>query len=117
VLCVIGRPRDLPALSKLFSKPRAASYLENRRFFGDFILEGDAELGTVGRFYGFEVPEALASRTLAAFLGKRFGGHPVVGDKLEWEGHTWVVAAVTSDTILKVGLKLGGNQPRMPLNF
>lgn len=117
VLCIIGRPRDLPALSKLFSKPHAASYLENRRFFGDFILEGDAELGAVGRFYGFGVPPELNDTTLAEFLGKRFGGHPVVGDKLEWEGHTWVVAAVNDDTVLKVGLKLGGGKPRLPLGF
>lgn len=117
VLCIIGRQRDLPALSKLFSKPHAASYLETRRFFGDFILEGDAELGAVGRFYGFAVPESLRDITLAVFLGKRFGGHPVVGDKIEWEGHTWVVAAVDNDTILKVGLKLGGDKPRIPLGF
>lgn len=117
VLCIIGRPRDLPALSKLFSRPHAAGYLENRKFFGDFILEGDAELGAVGRFYGFPVPEELTALPLAAFLRKRFGGHPVVGDKLEWEGHTWVVAAVDNDTILKVGLKLGGGKPRAPLGF
>jgi cell volume regulation protein A len=117
VLCVIGRPRDLPALSKLFSKPRAASYLESRRFFGDFILEGDAELGAVGRFYGFSVPEELVKLTLADFLGKRFGGHPVVGDKLEWEDQTWVVAAVDNDTILKVGLKLASGKPAIPPGF
>ncbi|MBL4833580.1 MAG: potassium/proton antiporter [Pseudomonas sp.] len=117
VLCIIGRPQDLPALSKLFSKPHAASYLANRQFFGDFILEGDAELGAVGRFYGFEVPEELSELTLAGFLGKRFGGHPVVGDKLEWEGHTWVVAAVDNDRVLKVGLKLGGGKRPPPLGF
>lgn len=117
VLCIIGRPQDLPALSKLFSKPHAAGYLANRQFFGDFILEGDAQLGAVGRFYGFEVPEDLHELTLTDFLGKRFGGHPVVGDKLEWEGHTWVVAAVDNDTILKVGLKLGGGKRPLPLGF
>ena len=71
----------------------------------------------MGRFYGFEVPEDLHELTLANFLGKRFGGHPVVGDKLEWEGHTWVVAAVDNDTILKVGLKLGGGKRPLPLGF
>ncbi|HEC46270.1 MAG TPA: potassium/proton antiporter, partial [Pseudomonas xinjiangensis] len=67
VLCVVGRARDLPALSKLFSKAHAPRYLENRKFFGDFILEGDAELGEVGAFYGFVVPANLAELTLAAF--------------------------------------------------
>lgn len=107
VLCVVGRPRDLPALSKLFSKAQPPRRLESRSFFGDFILEGDATLGEVGRFYGFAVPEDMRDQTLAAFFSRQFGGHPVVGDQIEWEGHTWVVAAMDNDWILKVGLKLG----------
>ena len=107
VLCVVGRPRDLPALSKLFSKAQPPRRLESRSFFGDFILEGDATLGEVGKFYGFAVPEDMRDQTLAAFFSRQFGGHPVVGDQIEWEGHTWVVAAMDNDWILKVGLKLG----------
>ena len=117
VLCIIGSPRDLPALSKLFSKAQTPSYLENRRFFGDFILEGDAQLGAVGRFYGFDVSPELAELTLAAFFSKQMGGHPVVGDSIEWEGHTWVVAAVNNDLILKVGLKLGDGSGQPPMGF
>lgn len=117
VLCVVGRPRDLPALSKLFSKTHAPRYLENRSFFGDFILEGDAQLGEVGRFYGFDVPPELGNLTLADFFSKHFGGHPVVGDSIQWEGHTWVVAAMDDDWILKVGLKLGSGTGKPPLGF
>ncbi|MFN3582059.1 MAG: potassium/proton antiporter [Pseudomonas sp.] len=117
VLCIIGRPRDLPALSKLFSRPHTPSYLENRKFFGDFILEGDAQLGAVGIFYGFTVPPELAELTLAGFFSKQYGGHPVVGDQIEWEGHTWVIAAVDNDLILKVGLKLGSGSGKPPLGF
>ncbi|UJJ32133.1 potassium/proton antiporter [Halopseudomonas maritima] len=107
VLCVVGRPRDLPALSKLFSKAQPPRRLESRSFFGDFILEGEAQLGEVGKFYGIAVPEGMRELTLAAFFSRQFGGHPVVGDQIEWEGHTWVVAAMDNDWILKVGLKLG----------
>ena len=117
VLCVVGRSRDLPELSKLFSRAQAPRYLENRKFFGDFILEGEARLGEVGRFYGFEVPAELAELTLASFFGRQFGGHPVVGDSIEWEGHTWVVAAMDNDWILKVGLKLGESSGRPPFGF
>ena len=112
VLCVVGRPRDLPALSKLFSKAQPPRRLESRSFFGDFILEGEAQLGEVGKFYGIAVPEDRRELTLAAFFSRQFGGHPVVGDQIEWEGHTWVVAAMDNDWILKVGLKLGnGGSP------
>lgn len=117
VLCIIGSPKDLPALSRLFSKAHTPSYLENRKFFGDFILEGDAQLSAVGNFYGFEVPPELGELTLAAFFSKQFGGHPVVGDRVEWEGHTWVVAALDNDLILKVGLKLGSGSGKPPMGF
>ncbi len=117
VLCVVGRSGDLPALSKLFSRAQTPRYLENRKFFGDFILEGEARLGEVGRFYGFDVPPELAELTLASFFGRQFGGHPVVGDSVEWEGHTWVVAAMDNDWILKVGLKLGEGSSTPPFGF
>ena len=117
VLCVVGRPRDLPALSKLFSKAQAPRYLESRNFFGDFILEGDAQLGEVGKFYGFDVPQDMQDLTLAAFFSRHFGGHPVVGDHIQWEGHSWVVAAMDNDWILKVGLKLGEGSGGPKLGF
>ncbi|WP_150303511.1 potassium/proton antiporter [Pseudomonas saliphila] len=117
VLCVIGRSRDLPALSKLFSQTRTPSYLENRQFFGDFILEGEARLGDVGAFYGFKVDPDVAEATLATFFSKQLGGHPVIGDSVEWQGHTWVVAAVEKDRILKIGLKLRDGVGKPPLGF
>ncbi|SDS53409.1 potassium/proton antiporter, CPA1 family [Halopseudomonas litoralis] len=116
VLCVIGHARDLPALSKLFSTTSAPSRLDSRRFFGDFILEGSALLGDVGKFYGFEVSPETAQMTLAAFFVKQFGNYPVVGDKTEWQGLTLMVAAIEDDLIQKVGLKLndGKKDPTAP---
>ncbi|MCL5042325.1 MAG: potassium/proton antiporter [Gammaproteobacteria bacterium] len=117
VLCVIGRPEHLPELSRLFSITHKPHYLEDRSFFGDFILEGEANFGDVGRFYGFVIPDELASLTLAEFFYRHFGRHPVVGDRLNWSGHTWVVAAMDNDRILKVGLKLGSGSGKPPMGF
>lgn len=116
VLCVIGHAKDLPALSKLFSTTSAPSRLDSRRFFGDFILEGSALLGDVGKFYGFEVSPDTMEMTLAAFFVKQFGNYPVVGDKIEWQGLTLMVAAIENDLIQKVGLKLndGKSEPAVP---
>lgn len=111
VLCVIGHGRDLPALSKLFSTTTAPRHLDSRRFFGDFILEGSSLLGDVGEFYGFEVPDTKARMTLAEFFTRQFGGYPSLGDRIEWQGLTWVVAAIEDDWILKIGLKLNNHEP------
>ena len=111
VLCVIGHARDLPALSRLFSTTTAPRHLNSRRFFGDFVLEGSSLLGDVGEFYGFAVPEDKARMTLAEFFTRQFGGYPTLGDRIEWQGLTWVVAAVEDDWILKVGLKLNADEP------
>ena len=106
VLCVIGHARDLPALSRLFSISTTQRHLNNRQFFGDFILEGSAQLGEVARFYGFDTPDDMAGMTLAEFFIKQFGGYPDIGDQTEWQGLTWVVADIEDGWIQKIGLRL-----------
>lgn len=106
VLCVIGHARDLPALSRLFSISTAQRHLNNRQFFGDFILEGSARLGEVASFYGFDTPADMADMTLAEFFIKQFGGYPDIGDQTEWHGLTWVVADIEDGWIQKIGLRL-----------
>ena len=110
VLCVMGHARDLPALSRLFSISTAQQHLNNRQFFGDFILEGSASLGDIATFYGFDAPSEMAGMTLAEFFIKQFGSYPDIGDKTEWHGLTWVVAEIDNGWIQKVGLRL----PELP---
>ncbi|MBV2133564.1 potassium/proton antiporter [Pseudomonas sp. MAP12] len=104
VLCVIGHEKDLPALGKLFSQ--APKRGQDLRFFGDFVLEGDAELGPVAALYGLDLQGVDGSQQLGHFITQQIGGEPVVGDQVEWAGRLWTVALMEGNRIRKVGLKL-----------
>ncbi|MGN2624633.1 potassium/proton antiporter [Stutzerimonas balearica] len=103
ILCVIGHEEDLPALGKLFSQ--APKPGQDMRFFGDFILEGEAELSALAALYGLKLGEVDGSRQIGRFLAEQIGGQPVVGDQVEWNGLTWTVAAMEGGEVRKVGLR------------
>ncbi|WAN09426.1 potassium/proton antiporter [Stutzerimonas balearica] len=103
ILCVIGHEEDLPALGKLFSQ--APKRGQDMRFFGDFILEGEAELSALAALYGLTLGEVDGSRQIGRFLAEQIGGQPVVGDQVEWNGLTWTVAAMEGGEVRKVGLR------------
>jgi cell volume regulation protein A len=103
LLCVVGHEHDLPALGKLFSQ--APKRGQDLRFFGDFVLEGDAELGAVATLYGLKLADINGQQTLGRFIGQKIGGEPVVGDQVEWQGLIWTVAAMEGNKIRKVGVK------------
>ncbi|MDT4821195.1 K(+)/H(+) antiporter NhaP2 [compost metagenome] len=103
ILCVVGHEHDLPALGKLFSQ--APNRGQDLRFFGDFVLEGDAELHAVAALYGLRLDGLDGSQPLARFISHEIGGAPVVGDQVEWNGLTWTVAAMDGNKIRKVGVR------------
>ncbi|WPC05606.1 potassium/proton antiporter [Pseudomonas benzenivorans] len=103
LLCVIGHEHDLPALGKLFSQ--APQRGQDLRFFGDFVLEGDAELSAVAALYGLKLDGLDGRQPLGRFIAHEIGGEPVIGDQVEWQGLTWTVAAMEGNKIRKVGVK------------
>ncbi|TLX54150.1 potassium/proton antiporter [Stutzerimonas nosocomialis] len=110
ILCVIGHEADLPALGKLFSQAPIRG--QDMRFFGDFILEGEAELGAIAALYGLKLDDADGSQSIGTFLTRRLGGQPVVGDHIDWNGLTWTVATMEGGEVRKVGLKFPeGSKP------
>ncbi|WP_375740490.1 potassium/proton antiporter [Pseudomonas boanensis] len=103
ILCVVGHEHDLPALGKLFSQaPQRGLDL---RFFGDFVLEGDAQLSAVASLYGLKLGDLDGSQALGRFIAHEIGGEPVVGDQVEWNGLTWTVALMEGNKVRKVGVK------------
>ncbi len=103
ILCVIGHDQDLPALGKLFSEaPRRTLDVS---FFGDFIIQGDAELNDLAMLYRLDMKGYEQHKTLGELITHMVGGKPVVGDKSEWSGMLWTIAEVEGNTVRKIGVK------------
>lgn len=110
LLCVVGHEHDLPALGKLFSQ--APKRGQDLRFFGDFVLEGDADLDAVAALYGLKLDGINSQQSLGRFIAHQIGGEPVIGDQVEWQGLIWTVAAMEGNKIRKVGVKFPeGSRP------
>jgi cell volume regulation protein A len=104
ILCVIGHEQDLEALGKLFSQnPKR---IQDLRFFGDFILEGEADMQAIAALYGLELADGDKSLTLGRYIAQRIGGQPVVGDQVATNGLVWTVAQMDGGQVRKVGLRL-----------
>ncbi|WP_129139890.1 potassium/proton antiporter [Modicisalibacter coralii] len=104
VLCVIGRSDDLPALNRLFNGD--ARLKRERAFFGTFTLDGAALMRDVADAYGLTLSPGEQEMTLGEFASLRVGGHPVVGDDIDWHGIHWVVSEMQGNQVTKVGLRL-----------
>ncbi|MBF7729869.1 potassium/proton antiporter [Pseudomonas sp. N040] len=115
ILCVVGHEHDLPALGKLFSQaPQRGLDL---RFFGDFVLEADAELSAVAALYGLQLGQIDGRMALGRFIAHEIGGQPVVGDQVEWNGLTWTVAVMDNNKVRKVGVKFPEGERPGPALF
>lgn len=113
VLCVIGHEDDLPALGRLFSKAPQRGL--DMRFFGDFVLEGNAHLGAVADVYGLKLGDLNPKVTLAEFITQAVGGEAVLGDYIEWQGLTWAVAVMDGHKVSKVGVRFpDSKRPELP---
>ncbi|MBB3189073.1 potassium/proton antiporter [Halomonas cerina] len=104
VICVIGRSDDLPALNRLFNGD--AKLKREQAFFGTFTFDGDAPMRDIADAYGLTLSPGEREMTLADFVSLRVGGHPVVGDDVDWHGIHWVVSDMEGNRITRVGLRL-----------
>jgi potassium/hydrogen antiporter len=102
----LAQPHGVPLLGKLFDPHRVPDRLEEHRYFGDFVLNGDALLGDLAAIYGLEVPEAAAAKSLADYLDQAFHGRAVVGDRVRLGAAELVVREIENGRISRVGLRL-----------
>lgn len=106
VVAILAASHHLDDLGRLFQGHRRPRRLEEREFFGEFVLNGDATIGDVEQFYGIDITGYEPGQSLSTCFVRAQHGHPVVGDKLRIGPVTLVVKAVDGDQVTKVGLKL-----------
>jgi cell volume regulation protein A len=103
---LLTQPKSVPLLNRIFDPHRAPDRLEEHRYFGDFVLNGDAILGDLAAVYGIDVPAEHAGKTLAEYLDQRSHGRVVVGDRAPLGNAELVVREVQEERVTRVGLKL-----------
>jgi cell volume regulation protein A len=107
VLAVLAHHDHVADVCQILGWDEPPDRLTDRRFFGEFTVNGSAALGDVLQMYGVEVKQFDAGLTLADCFARASRGHPVVGDRLDLGTILLVVREVSGDKVLKVGLKLG----------
>jgi potassium/hydrogen antiporter len=105
-LYIMVAPADLPDLDRLFLATEVPERLSERSVFGEFVLNGDAQVGAVAMAYGVPVPEAECGKTLEDFVRCHLKAEPVVGDTVDLNGIRLVIREMDGRRITRVGLKL-----------
>lgn len=95
----------LELLDRLFVSRRAPQVEDDKRFFGEFTLNGSARMTDLAAMYGFTTPPDFVDATVADFLKERFG-KPVVGDRVRVGSVELVIRRMEGDHPEKIGLKL-----------
>jgi cell volume regulation protein A len=103
---VLARPRSLARLSMLFDPHVEPDRLEEHRYFGDFVLNGDAVAGELAAVYGFAIPKDAESKTLSQLLDEASRGRVVVGDRVGLGSAELVVREIEDGRVTRVGLRL-----------
>jgi potassium/hydrogen antiporter len=103
---LLAQPKNLAYLGKLFDPHLEPDRLEEHRYFGDFVLNGDALMADLGMAYGIEIPDDIGNLTLAAYLSRMFRGRAVVGDRADLGRAQLVVREIENGQVHRVGLRL-----------
>jgi cell volume regulation protein A len=102
---LVASSQHIDRLNRLFIAPHSPERLEEHRFFGDLVLDGQADLGEVAEFYGISLPGLAAGMTLDGYLQRAFRKRPVVGDRLRLGRVELVVRETSGNRVTRVGFK------------
>ena len=102
---VIASTPHVDSLNRLFIAPHHPDRLEEHQFFGDLVLDADANVADIAQFYGVDMPPDSTGLTLGAYLQRVFRKRPVVGDRIKAGRVEFVVREVQDGRVARVGLK------------
>lgn len=105
VLAVLAHRFQASDVSQILGREEPPERLTDRRFFGDFTINGSARLRDVRDLYEIDVKGYDPEQTLSDCFVKAGRGHPVVGDRLNLGPLMLVAREVVDDQVLKVGLR------------
>jgi cell volume regulation protein A len=98
---------EMATLDRLFAaRSRRSGRSRPDEMLGEFVLEGEANLGAVAELYGFHAPRNLLDFTVGEFLGRCLMRAPQPGHRLHIGDVEFIVRAVESGIITRVGLDL-----------
>lgn len=104
---ILAAGDDMPTLDRLFAaRSRASGRSRAEEMLGEFVLAGDANLGAVADLYGFSVPRGMRAASVGDFLARCLLRRPQPGHRLHIGEVEFIVRAVESGIITRVGLDL-----------
>jgi cell volume regulation protein A len=103
---VLAEPGSLGHLGRLFDPHVEPDRLEEHRYFGDFVLNGEALASELAAAYDVTFPPDVGEKTLARYLSGVFHGRAVVGDRVDLGRAQLVVREIEDGRITRVGLRL-----------
>ena len=106
VLAVLAHRDHAGDVGQILGREEPPERLTDRRFFGDFTVNGTARLRDVRDMYDVDIKGHDPEQTLSDCFVKAGRGHPVVGDRLDLGALMLVAREVVGDQVLKVGLRL-----------
>lgn len=109
-LYLLAPPWRARELDPFFVHHRA----DERSFYGEFVLNGDAPVTALTTLYGVAVPNEAEGLTVADFFAAQFNGRPVVGDDIVLGEVALVVDAMEQDRVRRVGLDLNPRRRQAP---
>ena len=106
-LYILTPPERLPELDRILVAEHGPARLEEHKFFGEFVLNGDTPLDALASAYALDIPErGTEGETLSQYLQRLFKNRAVVGDRVKVNHMEFVVRAMEGTRITQVGLKL-----------